>query len=207
MAKIIPTKQIFDYDLSFNVKFVCGVDEAGRGPLAGPVVCASCIMPTDVMIDGIFDSKKVSEKMRDKLFDEIKQKAISYKIVIIDNEIIDEINILQATMRAMEEAILTLEVVPDVVNVDAVKNLQIGRDYNAIIKGDETSYAIAAASILAKVTRDRIMADYAKQYPEYGFEKHKGYGTKAHIDAYYKYGKTPIHRDSFLKKIDARRKD
>lgn len=205
--KVIPTNQIFEYDKSYNAQFVCGSDEAGRGPLAGPVVCASVIMPLDEPIYGIYDSKKISEKMRDELFDVIKEKAIAYHISIVDHKKIDEINILQATMCGLEETILSLKVNPDVILVDAVKNLNIKRDYRAIIKGDQTSYAIASASILAKVTRDKIMSEYAVLYPEYGFEKHKGYGTKAHIDAYYKHGKSPIHRDSFLSKIDARKPD
>jgi len=195
----IKTQKIFDFDLAFNTKHICGVDEAGRGPLAGPVVCAGVIMSYNNMIDGIYDSKKISEKKRLELFEKIKQAAICYHISIIDRDIIDKINILEATKLGMMEAISGLSISPDRILVDAVERLNIGREYAALIKGDQTSYAIASASILAKVTRDMIMCTYDKDYPEYGFGKHKGYGTAQHIQAIREFGLTPIHRKSFCK--------
>jgi len=180
-------------------KFIAGCDEAGRGPLAGPVVVASCIMPLDDLIIGIDDSKKLSEKKREELYKEIIEKAISYKIAIINEKVIDEINILNATKKGMEEAINGLNIKPDYALIDAVKGLNLICDYNPLIKGDSLSYSIGCASILAKVTRDKLMQDYAKIYPEYAFEKHKGYGTKAHIEALKKYGKCEIHRETFIK--------
>ena len=181
--------------------FIAGCDEAGRGPLAGPVVCASVIMPLNEndIIQGIDDSKKLSEKKRIELYNKIIEKAISYKIAIISEKIIDEINILNATKRCMEEAINGLNQKPDFALVDAVKGLNLVCDYLPIIKGDALSYSIGCASILAKVTRDRLMEDYSKTYLNYGFEKHKGYGTKFHIEALKRYGKCEIHRESFIK--------
>lgn len=195
------TEKLFEYDkniLSNGYRYVCGIDEAGRGPLAGPVSVCAVVMPYDEMIDGVNDSKKVSAKKRDKLFDEIKERAISYKCVMLDNEVIDEINILEATKKAMREAVTALSVEPDVVLIDAVK-LALPYETRSIVKGDATSYAIACASIIAKVERDRLMDEYDKQYPEYGFSKHKGYGTKAHTDAIRKFGATPIHRKTFIR--------
>ena len=195
------TEKLFEYDkniLSNGRRYVCGIDEAGRGPLAGPVSVCAIVMPYDEMIDGVNDSKKVSPKKRDRLFDEIKARAISYKCVMLDNNVIDEINILEATKRAMREAVMSLSVEPDVVLIDAVK-LALPYETRSIIKGDATSYAIACASIIAKVERDRLMDEYDKQYPEYGFSKHKGYGTKAHTDAIRAYGATPIHRKTFIR--------
>ena len=177
---------------------IAGIDEAGRGPLAGPVVVASVIMPLDNIIDGINDSKKVSEKKRNELFEKIKQTAISYHIEVIDEKVIDDINILNATKLGMKNCIDKLETTPDVVLIDAVK---IDSDVQtvSIIKGDAKSYSIAAASILAKVHRDNMMLQYDKEYPIYNFAKHKGYGTKMHIDTIKQHGICPIHRKTFVK--------
>jgi ribonuclease HII len=179
---------------------IAGVDEAGRGPLAGPVCAAAAIMPLDKdkIIEEINDSKKLTEKKREALYDKIISTAIAYKIVLIDEKTIDEINILNATKKGMKEAILGLSVKPELVLLDAV-NLDIDIESESIIKGDAKSYNIAAASILAKVTRDRLMMELDKIYPEYNFKKHKGYGTKEHIENLKKYGKCDIHRDSFIK--------
>ena len=184
--------------LSEGVTLIAGMDEAGRGPLAGPVVAAAVIMPLDEIIPGVDDSKKVSEKKREILFEKIKEKAIAYKIVAVDEKTIDEINILEATKKAMKECVSGLSVRPEIVLVDAVK-LDLGVPSKAIIKGDALSYSIAAASILAKVYRDHLMESYDEIYPAYGFKKHKGYGTKAHIDAIKEIGPRPIHRRSFIK--------
>ena len=192
------TEKLFEFDKNQGAKRLAGIDEAGRGPLAGPVVCACCIMPLDEMIDGINDSKKVSEKKREKLFEIIKEKAISYSVSIVPCEVIDEINILNATKQGMVDCVKNMSVVPDLILVDAVK-LPIECNQRAIIKGDATSYNIAAASILAKVTRDRIMRDLDKAYPQYMFEKNKGYGTKVHIEAIRQYGITEHHRKTFVK--------
>jgi len=192
------TEKLFEYDKNIGLPLVAGVDEAGRGPLAGPVVCACCIMPLDEYVDGINDSKKVSEKKREILFEIIKEKAISYCVSVIPPEVIDDINILNATKKGMIDSVNGLSVRPDLVLVDAVK-LDCVLPQRAIIKGDATSYNIAAASILAKVTRDRIMRELDIQYPEYGFAKHKGYGTKAHIDAIKSIGICPQHRKTFVK--------
>ena len=192
------TQQLFEFDKNQGVKLLAGIDEAGRGPLAGPVVCACCIMPLDEMIDGINDSKKVSEKKREKLFEIIKEKAITYSVSIISPQIIDEINILNATKKGMIDSLNGLSVKPDLVLVDAVK-LPTDHNQKALIKGDATSYNIAAASILAKVTRDRIMRELDSQFPEYGFAKNKGYGTKVHVDAIKSVGITEHHRKTFVK--------
>ena len=182
-------------------KYLAGVDEAGRGPLAGPVYAAAVVFDEDVIIEGINDSKKLSEKKREALYDEICEKATSYCIASVDNNRIDEINILQATFEAMRTAVSGLAVEPDYVLVDGDKSPSIKTDHETVIKGDSKSMAIAAASILAKVSRDRYITEMAKLYPHYGFEKHKGYGTKAHYEAIEKYGVCPIHRMSFLKKL------
>ena len=184
--------------LSQGKKLVAGIDEAGRGPLAGPVVVASVIMPMDNIIDGINDSKKLTEKKRNELFEKIKQTAICYHIEVVDEKVIDEINILNATKLGMKNCVDKLDLRPDVVLIDAVK---IDSDVQtvSIIKGDAKSYSIAAASILAKVYRDNMMLQYDKDYPIYNFAKHKGYGTKMHIDAIKQYGICPIHRKSFVK--------
>ena len=186
------------YNKSENFKYICGIDEAGRGPLAGPVVVASVIMPRDSMIEGVNDSKKVSEKKREKLYDLILDEAISYGIGIIDQNEIDEINILNATKKGLTKSINELKVKPDLILVDALTHIDTnGIPYESIIKGDAKSYSIAAASIIAKVTRDRIMREWDKIYPQYGFGKHKGYGTSAHISAIKEYGLCPLHRKSF----------
>ena len=183
-----------------DVKYICGIDEAGRGPLAGPVVVASVIMPKDSMIEGVNDSKKVSEKKREKLYEEITNTAIAWGVGIIDQREIDEINILNATKKGLTSSLKELEIKPDLILVDALTNIDtLGIPYRSIIKGDAKSYSIAAASIIAKVTRDRIMRQWDELYPEYGFEKHKGYGTKMHIDAIKEYGPCPLHRKSFIK--------
>lgn len=187
-----------------GIQTICGIDEAGRGPLAGPVVVAAVIMPKDSMIEGVNDSKKVSEKKREALYEQITKEAISYAVGIIDQKEIDEINILNATKKGLTEAIRQLEVKPERILVDALTNIDTCNiPYTSIIKGDAKSYSIAAASIIAKVTRDRIMREWDEIYPQYGFEKHKGYGTKMHMDAIRKYGLCPLHRLSFVKNIMA----
>ena len=181
-----------------DLAYVAGIDEAGRGPLAGPVVAAAVILPKDIFLPFLNDSKKVTEKRRDVLFDEIKQNAIAYGIGIASNTLIDEINILQATYEAMREAINALEKTPDILLVDAVHIPDINIKQVGIVKGDAKSVNIAAASILAKVTRDRIMVEYDKIYPEYGFASNKGYGTATHIAALKEVGPCAIHRKSFI---------
>jgi ribonuclease HII len=177
---------------------VAGIDEAGRGPLAGPVVAAAVILPKDIFLPFLNDSKKVTEKRRDVLFDQIKQEAIAYGIGIASNALIDDINILQATYEAMREAISKLNKTPDILLVDAVHIPDINIKQVGIVKGDAKSVNIAAASILAKVTRDRLMLEYDKIYPEYGFASNKGYGTAKHIEALKAYGACDIHRRSFI---------
>ena len=181
-------------------KTICGIDEAGRGPLAGPVVIASVIMPANSMIEGVNDSKKISEKKREKIYDQILEEAVSYGIAIIGQDEIDEINILNATKKGLTVSLKELTEKPDLIVVDALNGIDtMGIPYESIIKGDAKCYSIAAASILAKVTRDRIMREWDKIYPKYGFEKHKGYGTAAHIAAIKEHGLCPIHRRSFTK--------
>ena len=180
---------------------VCGVDEAGRGPLAGPVCAAAVILPPDVQIDGLNDSKKLTDRKRRELYEVITQCAVAYGIALVDEKVIDEINILQATFRAMGEAIGALAVKPQLVLIDGNRAGQFGVPAQTIVKGDSLSASIAAASILAKVTRDRLMEQYAEEYPQYGFEIHKGYGTKRHYEALRAYGPCPIHRMTFLKKF------
>jgi len=196
-------KKIKEIDKEFfdmGIKYLAGIDEAGRGPLAGPVVVACVIMPQDSMIEGINDSKKISESKREKLYEIITKEAISYGVGIIYQEEIDEINILQATKKGLHEAIKSMEIKPNVILVDALTGIDtMGIPYKSIIKGDAKSYSIGAASIVAKVTRDRIMREWDKVYPEYGFAGHKGYGTAKHIAAIKKYGLTPIHRKTFCK--------
>ena len=186
--------------LNEGLKYIAGIDEVGRGPLAGPVVCACVIMPLDddKIIDGIDDSKKLSEKKRVALAEKIKETAIAYKICEVSPEEIDEINILQATIKCMKACVEGMEIKPEMLLVDAVK-ADFGMPSEPIIKGDALSYSIGAASILAKVYRDDLMCEYAKIYPEYGFEKHKGYGTTAHIDAITAVGPCEIHRKTFIK--------
>ena len=182
----------------FNM--ICGIDEAGRGPLAGPVVVASVIMPADSMIEGVNDSKKVSEKKREKLYDQILEEAISYGVGIVGQDEIDEINILNATKKGLTMSLKELTVKPDLIIVDALTHIDtMGIPYESIIKGDAKCYSIASASIIAKVTRDRIMREWDKVFPQYGFATHKGYGTSAHIKAIKEYGPCPIHRETFIK--------
>ena len=178
--------------------FICGVDEAGRGPLAGPVCAGACIPDLSSVLLGVNDSKKLSEKKRELLYEQLKDACLSYKTIFIDAQVIDEINILNATKMAMKEAILSMFPLPDIVLIDAVK-LDIPYNSQSIIHGDAVSYCIAAASIFAKVERDRLMLEYAEKYPEYGFENHKGYGSKHHIEMLKKYGPCPIHRKTFIK--------
>jgi ribonuclease HII len=192
---------LFSFDKNFYSKgfqFIAGIDEAGRGPLAGPVVAAAVILPVGIEISGLNDSKKLTEKKRESLFDIIKREAIASAIGIIDNKTIDRINILQATFRAMSKAVSKLQLKPGLCLIDGnhkIPSLSLLQE--AIVSGDAKSACIAAASILAKVTRDRLMLEYAKQYPIYGFEKHKGYGTKEHIEALKQHGACPIHRTTF----------
>ena len=191
---------------------IAGIDEAGRGPLAGPVVVACVVMPRDSMIEGVNDSKKVSEKKREKLYEEITNEALGYGVGIISQEEIDKINILNATKEGLTLAIKNLETdlqeknrdfqKPEIILVDALTKIDTDHiPYRSIIKGDSKSYSIAAASIIAKVTRDRIMRQWDEVYPMYGFEKHKGYGTAAHITAIKEHGLCPLHRRSFVKNI------
>lgn len=182
-------------------ELVCGVDEAGRGPLAGPVCAAAVILPKDVQIDGLDDSKKLTDKKRRELFDVITASSVSYGIALVDEKTIDEINILQATFRAMAQAIAQLDPSAQLALVDGNRAADFGLPVRTIVKGDGLSASIAAASILAKVTRDRLMEQYAEQYLQYGFEIHKGYGTKRHYAALREFGPCPIHRMSFLKKF------
>ena len=193
--------QFEDEGRANGANFIAGIDEAGRGPLAGPVVAAACILDPNKPILGLDDSKKLSEKKRETLFEEIKEKALAYKVVAKGPDIIDSINILEATKQAMRDCVAGLEVKPDLLLIDAVKLEGTGVPVNAIIKGDAKSNSIAAASILAKVTRDHMMIDYDAEYPGYGFAKHKGYGTKDHYAAIREHGMTPIHRVTFLKVI------
>lgn len=185
---------------SKGYKYICGIDEAGRGPLAGPVVVASVIMPENSMIEGVNDSKKVSEKKREKLYDLILSEAISYGVGIIGQDEIDEINILNATKKGLTISLQELTQKPDLIIVDALNNIDtLGIPYTPIIKGDALAYSISCASIIAKVTRDRIMRQMDEIYPEYGFAGHKGYGTAKHIAAIKEYGLCKIHRRSFTK--------
>ncbi len=186
---------------SQGYRAVCGVDEAGRGPLAGPVCAAAVIFPEGLVIEGVDDSKKLTEKKRELLFDIIKEKALAYSVAWASVEEIEEMNILNAAMLAMKRAVENLSVKADFALIDGNKTPQLTIPCLAIVKGDALSQSIAAASILAKVSRDRLMLELAKKYPQYHFEKHKGYGTKVHRDALLEYGPCEIHRPSFLKKI------
>ena len=181
-------------------KYICGVDEVGRGPLAGPIVCAAVIMPLDDIIEGVDDSKKLSAKKREILAEKIKEKAIAYAICRVEPQIIDEINILEADRLCMKNAVESLEIKPDFVLTDGNMTLDIDVPQRSVIKGDGAIYSVGAASIIAKVFRDEIMDKYALEYPQYGFEKNKGYGTAAHIKAIGETGISPIHRRSFTKK-------
>jgi Ribonuclease HII len=179
--------------------YIAGVDEVGRGPLAGPVVAAAVILPKGLVIEGVNDSKKLSEAQRERLFDEIREKALAYGIAAVDEKYIDEVNILNATKMAMKDALKQLQPVADCILLDAVRLDNVDTKQVPIIKGDSLSLSIAAASIIAKVTRDRLMVEYETQYPGYGFAAHKGYGTEQHISAIKKFGLCPIHRLSFVK--------
>ncbi len=188
------------YQKNPQIQYICGIDEAGRGPLAGPVVVGAVIMPKESWIKGVNDSKKIAEKKREILFEKITEEAVAYGVGIVDPKTIDEINILNATKLALTKAIQELKVKPDLIIVDALEHINtLGIPYESMIKGDEKVYSVSAASIVAKVTRDRIMRQWDEVYPQYGFEHHKGYGTKAHIEAIRTYGLTPIHRRSFTK--------
>lgn len=187
--------------LEKGVQVICGVDEAGRGPLAGPVCAAAVILPPDLEIEGLNDSKKLTDKRRRELFPVICEKAIAYGIALVDEKTIDEINILQATYLAMERAIQQLSVTPDLALIDGNRAKDFGVPVVTVVKGDSRSANIAAASVLAKVTRDDYMDRMAEEYPEYGFEVHKGYGTKRHYEALREHGASPIHRMTFLRKF------
>ena len=186
--------------LNSGYKYICGVDEVGRGPLAGPVVCAAVIMPLDDLIEGVDDSKKLSEKKRENIARLIREKAVALNICRVEPEIIDKINILEATKLCMKNAVEGLSVKPDYVITDGNMTLDISLPQKSIIKGDALSYTIGCASIAAKVFRDALMVGYAKQYPEYLFEGNKGYGSAQHIAAIKQHGLCPIHRRSFTKK-------
>lgn len=185
---------------SEGLKYIAGIDEAGRGPLAGPVVVGIAIMKPDSFIEGVNDSKKISEKKRELLYEQITNEAIDWSVGIVDQNEIDEINILNATKKALHMAITNLKIKPDRILVDALEHIDTcGIPYTSIIKGDAKVYSISAASIIAKVTRDRMMKEYDEIYPEYGFAGHKGYGTAKHIQAIKRYGPCPLHRKTFIK--------
>lgn len=201
MKKIYDAESKLTYERSCidnGAVYICGIDEVGRGPLAGPVTCTAIIMNLNDIVEGVDDSKKLSEKKREELFDKIVSAAIAVNTVSFDNTVIDEINILEATKRCMKAAIEGLAVKPSVVLIDALK-LDIPYPQISIIKGDALSYSIGAASIVAKVTRDRLMRAYDQLYPQYGFASNKGYGSQTHIDAIRAFGATPIHRQTFIK--------
>ena len=188
---------------SDKIEYIAGIDEAGRGPLAGPVVVAAVVLPKDSFIEGINDSKKVSEKKREKIYEQIISEAISYGVGIVDQKTIDEINILNATKLGLKMAIEQMKQKPDLILVDALNNMDTcGIPYKSVIKGDAKHYSIAAASIIAKVTRDRIMQEWDEIYPVYGFSKHKGYGTAAHIAAIKENGPCILHRKTFIKNFN-----
>ena len=192
--------ELYKYEreaLSEGAEYVAGVDEVGRGPLAGPVVVAAVILPVELFIPKLNDSKKISEKVREELFDIINEEAIAVNVSFIDEKTIDRVNIYQATINGMYEAVLGLKPLPQKVLIDAMPLERLPMPSLSIIKGDAKSASIAAASIIAKVTRDRLMKEYDKKYPEYGFAQHKGYGTAQHIKAINEYGICPIHRKSF----------
>ena len=186
---------------AIGYKYICGVDEAGRGPLAGPVFAAAVILLEDYEIEGVNDSKKLSEKKREKLFDEIIEHAIAYSIKSCDNFVIDDINILAATMQTMKNAVEDLSIIPDIVFVDGNRLPELNVPAECVIHGDAVSASIASASILAKVSRDRFMYEMDKKYPEYDFAKHKGYGTKLHYEKLREFGPCELHRLTFLKKM------
>ena len=201
-TRLLELKKIEKDFFDKGIDLIAGIDEAGRGPLAGPVVVACVILDKNSMIEGVNDSKKISESKREKLYEIITQEAISYGVGIVYQEEIDEINILQATKKALTESISSMKIKPNLIMVDALTGINTLKiPYKSIIKGDAKCYSIAAASIIAKVTRDRIMREWDKVYPEYGFSSHKGYGTAKHIQAIREYGLCPIHRRSFVKNI------
>ncbi|WP_432628614.1 ribonuclease HII [Brotaphodocola sp.] len=201
-AELERLKKMREYEDTYAAcTAICGIDEAGRGPLAGPVVAGAAILPPDCDILYLNDSKKLSEKRREALFLEIQEKAVAWSVGIVGPDVIDEINILQATYEAMRRAIAGLSIQPDLLLNDAVTIPGVEIPQVPIIKGDAKSLSIAAASVLAKVTRDHMMVEYDKIFPEYGFAKHKGYGTAAHTAALREYGPCPIHRRSFIGKI------
>ena len=200
--RLIKLKEIEEDLYNSGANYICGIDEAGRGPLAGPVVVAACIMPRDSMIEGVNDSKKVSEKKREELYETITNQALAYGVGIIDQKEIDRINILNATKEGLTMAVKELSIRPDLIIVDALTKIDTdGIPYKSIVKGDAKCYSISAASIIAKVTRDRIMRQWDEVYPQYGFIQHKGYGTAQHIAAIKEYGLCPLHRLSFVKNI------
>ena len=201
-AELLRLKAMQEYEDTYAAcQAICGIDEAGRGPLAGPVVAGAVILPKDCRILYLNDSKKLSEKRREELFLEIQEKAVAWKVGIVGPEVIDRINILQATYEAMRQAVAGLSVTPDLLLNDAVTIPGVEIFQVPIIKGDAKSVSIAAASIMAKVTRDHMMAKYDTIYPEYGFARHKGYGTAAHIAAIREHGPCPIHRNTFIGKF------
>ena len=203
MARVTLHKELFEYDSTVRNDFplICGVDEAGRGPLAGDVYAAAVILEDDTLIEYLNDSKKISEKRRELLFDEIKEKAKAWCIATASVEEIDSLNILQATMLAMKRAVEGLGIEPDMALVDGNRLPELSCPAQCVIKGDATSASIAAASVLAKVARDRYMRELDQAYPQYQFYQHKGYGTKLHCDMLRQYGPSPVHRRTFLKKI------
>jgi ribonuclease HII len=203
MARIILHKELFEYDSAVRTEYpvICGVDEAGRGPLAGDVYAAAVVLDDETLIDYLNDSKKISESRREKLYDEIIDRAKAYCIATATVEEIDRLNILEATMLAMKRAVAGLGIKPDMAMVDGNRLPELDCPAQCVIKGDATSASIAAASVLAKVSRDRYMRDIAEKYPQYGFEQHKGYGTALHCEMLRKYGPSEVHRRTFLKKI------
>lgn len=196
------TNEMLKYEADFfskGYRHICGIDEAGRGPLAGPVCAAAVILPHGTFIEGVNDSKKLSAKKRELLYDKIIEAAVACSAEFVFPDVIDEINIRQATHLAMERAVCNLNVTPDILLVDGNDKIPFpGYESLYIVKGDTVSHTIAAASIIAKVTRDRYMTKLSAEYPEYGFEKHKGYGTKAHIEAIRRFGVKPVHRRTFM---------
>ena len=207
MAVKKPAADLYEFERTVyalnDFNWVCGADEAGRGPLAGPVLAASVLLPRDEEIPGLNDSKKLTEKKREALFDVIIEKAVAYSIVPVDEKTIDEINILAASLLGMKTAVENLSVKPDIAYIDGNRTPKMEIPAQAVVKGDATSASIAAASILAKVSRDRFMLQLAEEYPQYAFEKHKGYPTELHYQKIGEFGVSPVHRKSFLKNLDA----
>lgn len=202
--ELLRLKKMMEYEDKLYLQgynLICGIDEAGRGPLCGPVVAGAVILPKDMYIEGVNDSKKLTEAKREKLYDDITKNAIAWSFGISDVNFIEEVNILNATRLAMKQAVESLKISPEYALVDAEKKVPINVPYLPIIKGDSLSQSIAAASIIAKVTRDRMLIEYDRLYPEYGFINNKGYGTATHTAAIKEYGLCPIHRPSFCKKF------